>query len=247
MKPDDLVVTSDCFTVGPSLQYFPQAVTYYASNSFDGARDKILTAISPRLRYNEGLNDLLATRQSFWSLTDTTGLGRDVEDILANVPGWEPSGEPRTFAPQPYSFIGFAVTKYVHAGRQGPRAGRGNIKVHVSGLRPRGYLMVMLFDRWPVTVAPPVRKQVFSVSRDVIDTTVNGLAHGDYVLLLWHDENGNFRPDEKDGRLAEGIWFTNGDKFDAKFGLKGLTFNDLKFSFHEAERSFNAPMQYPRF
>lgn len=247
IKPDDLVVTSDCFTVVPSLQYFPRAVTYYASNGFDGARDKILAALSPRLRYNEGLKELLATRESFWSLTDSTGLGRDVEDILANVPGWEPSGEPRTFAPQAYSFIGFVMTKYVHASRQGPRTGHGAIKVHVTGLRPRGYLAVLLFDRLPVTVAPPVRKQVLNVASDVLDTTANGLAHGDYVLLLWHDENRNFKPDEKDGRLAEGIWLTNGDKFDSKVGLDGLAFDDLKFSFQEGERSFDASMKYPRF
>ncbi|HEY5957810.1 MAG TPA: glycosyltransferase family 39 protein [Polyangiaceae bacterium] len=248
IKPGDLLVTSDCFTVGPSLHYFPQAVTYYASNSFDGSRDEILTAMSPPLRYNDGLNDLLATRQTFWSFTDNTGLGRDIEDILADVPGWEASGEPRMFTqPQPYSFIGFAVTKYVHTGRQGPREGHGNIKVRVTGLRPQGYLMVMLFDRSPVNDVPPVRKQMFSLSSDRLDTTVYGVAHGEYVLLIWHDENRNFRPDQKEGRPAEGIWIANSDKVDPKLGLQGLAFNALKFPFHEAERRFDAPMQYPSF
>lgn len=39
-----------------------------------------------------------------------------------------------------------------------------------------------------------------------VGPSLYSLAYGDYVLLLWHDENRSFQPDQRDGRLAEGTW-----------------------------------------
>jgi uncharacterized protein (DUF2141 family) len=248
IQPSDLIVTSDCFTVGPSLLYFPRAVTYYASNSFESARDGILKVANPQLRYNSGLKDQLATRQSFWSITDTTGLGREVEDLLADTPGWEAEGPPRLFAdPPPYSSVRLSVTRYVHSGGRGPLPGHGRLEIHASGLRLRGTLMVLLLDRFPPDASPPVRAQMLKVQTTTIDTKIYGVPYGDYVLLLLHDENSNFMLDFRNGAPAEGTWIANGDKVDPRLGLKGFVFDVLKFPFRETDRRFDVPMQYPSF
>ena len=87
ITPGDLIITSDCFTVGPAFHYFPQAVIYYSSNTMEAKRDEILKVMTPPLRYNEGLDELLAARQTFWTLTDNTGLCRQTSEITAGQSG----------------------------------------------------------------------------------------------------------------------------------------------------------------
>jgi hypothetical protein len=87
IKPGDLVVTSAPASLGPAFHYFPQAVHFYAKNNIKGVSDEIVQVMSPPLHYNDGLKQLLATRRSFWHITDTLGIDRDISDILAENPG----------------------------------------------------------------------------------------------------------------------------------------------------------------
>jgi hypothetical protein len=237
IKPGDLVVTSSMPSVGPSFYYFPEAVQFYSSNKLKGVGDEVVKVMSPPLHYDQGLKELLAHRESFWHITDSLGSGRDIAEVLADSPGWELASEPRTFTgTAPYSLINFSISKYEHTGRQGMLAGYGNIKLHVSGLRPVGDLIAVLHDRFPIEPNRlPFRAQVVDVASDHLDATISALPHGDYVLLLLHDESGNFQFDP-----GEGIWIYNQDQA----ALKGFVFDVLKFSFRETERPFFAQMHY---
>lgn len=237
VQPGDLVVTSSFPSVGPAFYYFPQAVHFYTSNKLKGVGEEVVRVMSPRLHYDVGLNELLATRQSFWCITDSLGSGRDIADILASTPGWQLTSEPRTFTGvAPYALVNFSIAKYEYTGRQGPLAGYGNIKVHVSGLRPVGNVIVALQDRFPPEPKRlPFRLQLASVSSDQLDVTVSAIPHGDYVLLLLHDENGDFQYGP-----GEAVWIYNRDKAE----VNGFVFDVLKFPFHEPERTFEAQMHY---
>jgi len=94
----------------------------------------------------------------------------------------------------------------------------------------------------PVSVVNPLTGVVYPANTQIPVAQLNPFAAT--VLAGLPPTNGPGRSNNDEALLLIRDY---GDKFDAKFGLKGLTFNDLKFSFHEAERSFNAPMQYPRF
>ncbi|HET6450369.1 MAG TPA: glycosyltransferase family 39 protein [Spirochaetia bacterium] len=239
IKPGDLVITSDCFTVGPVFHYFPQAVIYYSSNLFESKRDEILKVMSPPLRYNEGLKDLLATRSTFWALTDNTPLCRATPDILGDEMGWEVVGQPRTFSDPPlYSFATFTLTRYAHTGGQ---ANRGKITFQVAGIRAPGTLVADVFSGWPPTAGNHVRRQFLSVPTGRAAMTIGNLPYGDYVLGVFVDQNNNSVPD-----AGEGIWAANGQKIDPKVGLLGASFDELKFSFHEPEHVFSVPLWYSR-
>jgi uncharacterized protein (DUF2141 family) len=240
IKPGDLIITSDCFTVGPVFHYFPQAVIYYSSNTVEAERDEILKVMSPPLLYNEGLKELLASRDAFWALTDNTGLCKETPDIIGRESGWEMTGEPRTFSdPIPYSFVSFTLTKYVHTGRD-TAANRGRIKIHVTGIRRPGTLVADVFNGWPPADSNHVRRQFLSVKSDQLDVTVNDLPYGDYVLGVFVDENNNYEPDFG----VEGIWVFNSKNIDSKLGINGTPFDALKFSFHEPEHVFKVTLSY---
>jgi uncharacterized protein (DUF2141 family) len=244
IQPGDLLITSDCFSVGPVFHYFPQAELYYSSNMYEAARDEILKVMSPPLHYNEGLKELLSNRTSFWVITDNSPLCRNINDILEDSSGWEPAGEPRTFSDSvPFSYLSFTVTKFIKTGR---KRSQGKIRIHVTGLRPGGYLYAIIDTHMPPGIQP-FRFQRYDISNDHPDIQVNNVPYGQYVLLLWHDENKNGEVDSKNGWPVEGLWFANMEKADPKMGLSGYTFDVLKISFHEAERKFEAKMIYPPF
>lgn len=90
----------------------------------------------------------------------------------------------------------------------------------------------------------PFRYLRYDVLSDHLDATFNDIPYGQYVVSLIHDENGNDKPDCKNGWPVEGIWIANMEKVDRRLGLKGFTFDVLKFSFHETERRFEAKITY---
>jgi hypothetical protein len=254
IKPGDLIITSDCFSVGPVYHYFPQAEKYYSSNTYEASRDEILKVMVPPLHYNEGLKELLSVRKTFWVLSDSSPLCRNIYEILEDSPGWEPAGEPRTFSePVPFSFVSFTITKFAYTGRRGPIAGQGKIRIHVTGIKPGGYMYAILDNSFPTpdNTLPftggsslPFRYLRYDVLSDHLDATFNDIPYGQYVVSLIHDENGNDKPDCKNGWPVEGIWIANMEKVDRRLGLKGFTFDVLKFSFHETERRFEAKITY---
>lgn len=240
IKPGDLIITSDCFTVGPVYHYFPQAVTYYSSNTVEAERDEILKVMSPPLRYNEGLKELLAGRDAFWALTDNTGLCRETPDIIGGESGWELSGEPRTFSdPIPYSFVSFTLAKYVHTGRN-TATNKGRIKIHVAGILKPGTLVADIFSGMQPTDSNHARRQLIAVKSDQVDVTINDLPYGDYTLGVFVDQNSNYMPDFG----VEGVWVCNGENIDPKLGVYGTPFDRLKFSFHEPEHAFKVTLFY---
>lgn len=234
IKPGDLVVTSAPASLGPAFHYFPQAVHFYAKNNIKGVSDEVVQVMSPRLHYNDGLKQLLATRRSFWHITDTLGIDRDISDILADTPGWQLASDPRRFSGAPYSLIDFTVAKYEQVDEPRIRAGYGTLKLHVRRLKPVGNLIALVNDRFPFEPKwLPFRAQVLGVVGEQMDVSISVVPHGDYVLLLIADENGNYTSDP-----GEPIWLYNHDEGQKK----GFVFDVLKFSFREPERTFEARM-----
>jgi 4-amino-4-deoxy-L-arabinose transferase-like glycosyltransferase len=239
ITPGDLVITSDCFTVGPVFHYFPQAIVYYSSNSIEAERDEILKVMSPPLRYNEGLRDLLSGRDTFWALTDNTGLCRQTSEIIAGASGWI-ADPPRIFRdPIPYSFVSFTLTKYAHTGGD-TAAAMGSIRIHVTGIRKPGMLVADVFSGMPPTDGNHVRRQFLDAKGDQIDVTIGDLPYGDYVLGVFVDQNKNYAPDFG----VEGVWVCNGQNVDPKRGVFGTPFDALKVSFHQPELAFSAALSY---
>ena len=242
IKPGDVIITSDCFTVGPSFIYFPQAVIYYSSNTIEAKRDEIVKVMSPPLRYNEGLTELLSGRDVFWALTDSTGLCRDTPDIIQDEQGWELAGAPQTFSdPAPYSFVSFTLAKYVRPSHMSA-PDRGKLKINVTGIRTPGRLVVEVFSGMPPSDQNTVRRQLLDVTPGQTETTLYDLPYGDYVLALFVDQNGNYAPDF----TIEGVWLFNGEKVDPKVGFFATPFDDIKLSLHEPERDIEAKLSYPR-
>lgn len=233
IKPDDLVITSAPAALGPSFHYFPQAVHFYAKNNIKGVSDEIVQVMSPPLHYNDGLKQLLASRRSFWHITDSLGIDRDISDILADTPGWQLASDPRRFS-GPYSLIDFRVAKYEQVDEPRVRAGYGNLKLHVTGLKPVGNLMALVHDRFPFEPNRlPFRAQIVGVVGEETDVSISVVPHGDYVLLLIADRSGNYTSDP-----GEPMWLYNQDEGQKK----GFVFDVLKFSFQEPERTFEAKM-----
>lgn len=239
IKPGDLVITSDCFTVGPVFHYFPQAAIYYSSNSFEAERDEILKVMSPPLRYNEGLEELLTTHDTFWALTDNTGLCRQTSEIIAGASGWI-ADTPSVFRdPAPFSFVSFTLTRYTHTGRD-VSANMGRIKIHVTGIRKPGMLVADIFSGLPPMESNRVRRQFLNAKSGQLEVTINDLPYGDYVLVVFVDQNKNNAPDFG----VEGVWVSNGRNVDPARCVYGTPFDVLKFSFHEPELAFKAALSY---
>ena len=245
IQPGDLVVTSDSYSMGPALYYFPQAVHYYSNNSVEAQWDHVLTPFNAYLHYDEEREELFSTHQSFWYITCNTGLSKNVATILNNEPGWEEAIEPRTYA-EPYAYVQFTVSKYTYTGREDTQP-RGALTVHMTGLKPMGYLFAILYDKDPISpTASFYRLATLNVTEEELIYTFDGLEYGEYVLLMVHDENKNHASDvDSEGKPKEGIWVMNYENLDSP--EDDLTFDKLKFSFDEPERTIKAKMLYPPF
>jgi hypothetical protein len=148
----------------------------------------------------------------------------------------------------PFSFVSFTLSKYAYTGRKGPIAGQGRIRIHVTGLKYGGDLYALINNCFPPPENTlPFRYQRYDVSSDHLDVVINDVPYGQYVVSLWHDEKKKGKMEFKDGWPAFGTWISNEEKVDPRLGLKGFTFDVLKISFHEVERSFEAKMMYPPF
>ncbi len=248
IQPGDLIITSDSYSMGPALYYFPEAVHYYSNNTIEAQWGHVLKPLTPPLYYEEGLKELLAARQSFWYITCNTGLSKNIATILKGEPGWEESLAPRTYA-EPYSYVAFTVSKYTHTGKEAAHP-QGTLKVHVTNLRPVGHLFVVLYNKGPIRKdAPPYRFETLDAAQEELFYSFDGLEYGEYVLVLAHDENKNHVHDyDSEGLLPiEGLFVMNMEKLGPALRLKDLTFDNLKFSFNEPDRTIEAKMVYPPF
>lgn len=253
LLPGDLVITSDSWSLGPSMYYLPEAVFYHADNSQEARWGQILEVLVPPLHREEGLKELLAQRRSFWYLTCSIGFAKDISEIVDYEEGWEPQGDPHVWPKLPYGAYGFTAQRYVHTGRK-PTG--GTLEVHVTGLRPGGYLFVHLFDREPLQ-ARPARWKLVHVSGPELTFRMGGIVDGDYALVILHDEDGNQRWDvDERRRPLEGAFAVNGDKVVAAavaaglkredLGLDVFSWGNLKFPFAGPKQTIEAEMSYPR-
>jgi hypothetical protein len=251
IQPGDLIITSDSYSMGPAMYYFPEAAHYYSNNSIEAQWGAVLKPMIPPLHYEEGLKDLLATHKSFWYLTCNTGLSKKISAILQGEPGWETAQEPITVS-EPYSYVQFTAQKYAFTGQVDTRP-RGTLKVHLTGLKPIGYLMILLYIKDPIlqgatnifyleTIAVPGEETTYSL----IDWD-----YGEYVIVILHDENKDhdWNMDPVTHLPAEGGFIFNLEKVDfskgIEKGIESITFDLLKFSFDEPEQTIEAKMMYP--
>ena len=114
IQPDDLVITSDSYSMGPAFYYLPQAVHYHQNNPYEGRYGDVLNPFVPPLHYETDLTALLATHKTFWYITCNTGASLPIWQVLEDEPEWaqwEASG-PRVTVTERYSPIMFIAQKY---------------------------------------------------------------------------------------------------------------------------------------
>ncbi len=214
---------------------------------------QILEVLVPPLHREEGLKELLSARRSFWYLTCSIGLAKDISEIVEYDEGWEAQGDPRVWRALPYGAYGFTAQRYVYTGK---RPEGGTLEVRLTGLRPGGYLYVSLFDHAPLQ-GKPARWKLLHVNGPELIFRLGGLADGDYALVILHDEDGNQRWDlDARRRPIEGAFAVNGDKVIADavasgmkredLGLDVFTWDNLNFPFAGPKQVIEAKMGYPR-
>jgi 4-amino-4-deoxy-L-arabinose transferase-like glycosyltransferase len=251
LLPGDLIITSDSWSLGPSMYYLPEQEHYHTDNSQEARWGQILEVLVPPLHREEGLKELLSTRRSFWYLTCSIDMAKDISDIVDYDAGWDAQGDPRVWPKLAYGAYGFTAQRYVYSGR---RPQGGTLEVHLTGLRTGGYLSVSLFDHEPLQ-GKPARRKLLPVNGPELTFRLSGLEDGDYALVVLHDENGNGRWDIDQGRPLEGDFAVNGDKVVADavaagmkaedLGITLFTFENLKFPFVGPKQVIEAKMTYP--
>jgi 4-amino-4-deoxy-L-arabinose transferase-like glycosyltransferase len=114
IQPDDLVITSDSYSLGPAFYYLPEAVHYHQNNPYEGRYGDVLNPLVPPLHYETALPELLAARKTFWYISCNTGASLPVWEVLEDIEGWaqwEKFG-PRVTVTERYSPIMFIAQKY---------------------------------------------------------------------------------------------------------------------------------------
>ena len=115
IQPNDLIITSDSYSLGPAFYYLPQAIHYHQNNPYEGRYGDVLNPFVPPLHYETDLSELLATHKTIWYITCNTGASLPIWEVLQGEQGWarwEASG-PRVIALEQYSPIMFIAQKYV--------------------------------------------------------------------------------------------------------------------------------------
>jgi 4-amino-4-deoxy-L-arabinose transferase-like glycosyltransferase len=115
VQPNDLIITSDSYSLGPAFYYWPQAVHYYQNNPIEARWGDVLNPFVPPLHYEKDLPELLATHKTFWYITCNTGASMQIDIVLRGAPGWFPVGLPVRVI-EPYSSIIFKAQKYEYKG-----------------------------------------------------------------------------------------------------------------------------------
>jgi hypothetical protein len=252
LVPGDLIITSDSWSLGPSMYYLPEQAHYHTDNRWEVRWGQILEVLVPPLHREQGLPALLATHRPFWYLTCSIGMAKDISEIVGPDDGYEPQGDPRVWPKLPYGAYGFTAQRYVYTGR---KLQGGTLEVHFTGLRRGGNLFVSLHDRAPLQ-GKPARWKLLQVDGPELTLRLGGLPDGDYALLVAHDEDGNQRWDlDAQGRPLEGGFAVNADKVIADavasglkredLGLAIFSFDNLKFPFVGPKQVIEAKLSYP--
>ena len=251
IQPGDPIVTSELLSMGPAVYYLPQAA-HYNTKSITGdlVEQQLKIPFSPDLHRDQDVDTLLSTHPSFWYVTCSNGLAKNIGAILHGEEGWEASGEPITFS-GPFSQAGVTVTKYVYTGVVAAPS-FGKLNLHITSLRPPGSLLIALFnDKASYPVQPS--SVVFTGFSDTeITYTFDGLSFGDYVIYVFHDENNNKAPDRDSATdlFSEGYGWANMDKVDLRSveSVRDQTnFDNIKYAFSEDGETVEIKIYYPPF
>ena len=113
VQPNDLIITSDSYSLGPAFYYWPQAVHYHQNNPYEGRYGDVLNPLVPPLHYEKDLLELLATHKTLWYITSNTGASLPMGEAVQGALGWQMDGIPVRVV-EPYSPIIFTAQKYVH-------------------------------------------------------------------------------------------------------------------------------------
>lgn len=119
VTPNDLIVTSDCFAMGPALYYMRDAhhLCYVRDWQVESFR-----IFGPQLVYQDHLSEELSTRTRFWYIASNSDLSCPASEILkGSYHEWEISKEPKYYA-HPYSRYDLTVTKYTRTDRTAKRS-----------------------------------------------------------------------------------------------------------------------------
>jgi 4-amino-4-deoxy-L-arabinose transferase-like glycosyltransferase len=114
IQPNDLIITSDSYSLGPAFYYWPQAVHYFQNNPYESPWGDVLKPFVPPLHYQTDLWQLLATRKTFWYITCSPCGSLPIQKVLLGASGWVPLGLPVRVV-EPYSPIIFSAQKYVNS------------------------------------------------------------------------------------------------------------------------------------
>jgi hypothetical protein len=274
IQPGDLVITTDSYSLGGALYYFPGAEHYYHSNSVEIEWDDVLRVFIPPLHYGEGLDEMLSTRQAFWYISCNVGYAYDIHEVLHGEGGWEKSGD-AVMVVEPYSFVEFTAQKYAYTG-PAKAAAQGALTVHISGLKPTGYMQLILYDAAALRSHPgfslggvfrdmgnysfykqellgsdlrPYVFEVIHIAGSEAAYTFYDLPYGDYVLVVGHDEvRGHVVPVDPATRLpAEGVFILNLEEAGLLKGADAIALDSLKFSLDEPAKTIQGNIMYPPF
>lgn len=248
IQPGEPIVTSDLFSMGPAFYYLPQATHYSTRSSTGGQLEQQLKApFSPDLHRDQDVDNLVLAHKSFWYVTSDNGVAKDIKILVHGEPGWEVSGEQRTFS-ESFAHDRVTVTKYIYTGRvAAPTFGKLNL--HITGLRPPGNLIIMLKSPSNLNFS-----RVVHIGFDSTEMTyeVHVLYFGDYAIQVIHDENNNKTADldSETGLFSEGFGMVNLDRLDlrnASAVQEGSTPDNLKYTFDENGQTVEVKMYYAPF
>lgn len=116
VQPGDLIVTSDCFAMGPCVHYVRQGRHLFYLNDREVGWRQLFHVFEPRLLDRDRLAESLSSGTSLWIVTSDSWMSVPAERILEDVgDGWKQAGESKTYA-HPYSRFAYSVLRLVRAG-----------------------------------------------------------------------------------------------------------------------------------
>lgn len=245
MGPDDLIATSDSYSLGPSLYYFPDVEHYHYSNVWEARWGHVLDALRPFFHEEAHQKTLFSQHRPFWYITSNSGGARSVDEIVRFEHGWNVVWGPKTIS-EPSGYIQFTVAKYAWNEKK-IQPPKGNLSVNVTGIRPIGRLFISLYNGPIVDYRKSYRFTMVDAGEE-LSYTFENLDYGDYVVFVSQDEDGNMQHDmDSEGeRSAEGVWFFNPGNLDlTKMKKSTFTFEQFKFSLDEPKRVVEGKMHYP--
>lgn len=249
VQPDDLILTSDSYSLGPAFYYWPQAVHYYQNNPIEAQWGDVLKPFDPPLHYERDLPELLATHKAFWYITCNTDASMRIDEVLQGAQGWEMAGAPVRVL-EPYSTTYFMAQKY-EFNEKAKSQPTGALTVYVTGLRPDGQILIFaMFNHGPLRPdQPPVYTGWIKVDKPEEAYTFRNLPYGEYAMVIDHDLNGNhaYDADPQTGIPTDGFTIVNLG-MDLSQALKQeILFDKVKFQVDQPEVVIEAQMGYPPF